>query len=79
MMKVEETKVTQKHQTSIPKNVRKYLDVKPGQSVRWHVVKGMVVVDVHRKVLEPVEFLTSQVRLKLDAVKLVEGTREAFG
>ncbi len=77
-MKLEETKVTQKHQTSIPKGVRKYLGVRPGQSVRWHVVRGMVVVDVHRKVPDPVEFLTSQVRLKLDAVKLVEETREAF-
>lgn len=78
-MKVEETKVTQKHQTSIPKQIRKYLKVKPGQSVRWHVVKGMVVVDVHRKVQEPVKFLTSQIQLDLDAVKLVKETRAAFG
>ncbi len=78
-MKVEETKVTQKHQTSIPKRVRKYLNVKPGQTVRWHVVKGMVVVDVHRKVQEPVKFLTSQIHLDLDAVKLVKETRAAFG
>ncbi|MDV3293229.1 MAG: hypothetical protein LYZ70_03065 [Nitrososphaerales archaeon] len=77
-MKVEETKVTRKHLTSIPKNVRKHLGVKPGQSVKRHVVKGMVVVDFHRKVPEPVEFLTSQVRLKVDAVKLVEEAREAF-
>ncbi len=78
-MKVEETKVTQKHQTSIPKQIRKYLKVKPGQSVRWHVVKGMVVVDVHRKIQEPVKFLTSQIQLDLDAVKLVKETRAAFG
>ena len=78
-MKVEETKVTQKHQTSIPKGVRKYLGVKAGESVRWHVVKGMVVVDLHKKIREPVKFLTSQIQLDLDVVKLVKETREALG
>ncbi len=78
-MKVEETRVTRKHQTTIPKGVRKYLKVKPGESVRWHVVKGVVVVDLHKKVNQPVKFLTSQVHLDLDAVKLVRETREALG
>lgn len=78
-MKVEETRVTRKHQTTIPKGVRKYLKVKPGESVRWHVVKGVVVVDLHKKVNQPVKFLTSQVHLDLDAVKLVKETREALG
>lgn len=78
-MKVEETKVTQKHQTSIPKGVRKYLNVKPGQSVRWHVVKSMVVVDMHKRVEKPVRFLTSQIQLDLDAVQLVKETRATFG
>ena len=75
-MKVEETRVTSKHQTTIPKNVRKHLKVQPGQSVRWHVVKEMVVVDVHKKLPNPVKFLTSQVKLDLDLVKLVKETRE---
>ena len=52
-MKVEETRVTSKHQTTIPKNVRKHLKVQPGQSVRWHVVREMVVVDVHKKIPNP--------------------------
>ncbi len=78
-MKTEETKVTRKHQTTIPKNIRRHLGVGPGESVRWHLVKGMVVVDVHRKVKEPVKFLTSQIKLDVDAVRLVRETREAFG
>lgn len=78
-MKTEETKVTRKHQTTIPKNIRRRLGVGPGESVRWHLVKGMVVVDVHRKVKEPVKFLTSQIKLDVDAVRLVRETREAFG
>ncbi len=77
-MKVEETRVTSKGQTTIPKNVRKLLKVRPGGSVRWHVVKEMVVVDVHKKMPNPVKFLVSQVNLDLDAVKLVKETREEF-
>ncbi len=77
-MKVEETRVTSKHQTTIPKNVRKHLKVQPGQSVRWHVVREMVVVDVHKKIPNPVKFLVSQVNLDLDAVKLVKEAREDF-
>ena len=60
------------------KNVRKHLKVRPGQSVRWQVVKEMVVVDVHKKMTNPVKFLTSQVKLDLDLVKLVKETREEF-
>ena len=73
-----ETKVTQKYQTTIPKEVRKYLDIKPGKEVRWHVVKGMVVVDTHRKIPHPVKFLTSQTKINIDAVKLVKESREDF-
>jgi len=75
----EETKVTSKYQTTIPKDARKYLDIKPGGVVRWHVVKGMVVVDVHRKIRNPVKFLTSQTKLDVDAVRLVREARQEFG
>lgn len=78
-MKKEETKVTVKYQTTIPREIRKYLTVKPGKEVRWHVVKGMVVVDTHKKISHPVKFLTSQIKLDVDAVKLVKGSREDFG
>lgn len=75
----EETKVTPKYQTTIPKEVRKYLGIKAGEAVRWHLVKGMVVVDVHKKINAPVKFLTSQTKLDVDAVKLVREAREEFG
>lgn len=78
MFMMRETKITSKFQTTIPQEVRKFLDVKPGKEVEWCIVKGMVVVDVARKVKEPVKFLTSQIRLDIDAVKLVKEAREDF-
>lgn len=74
----EETKVTTKYQTTIPKGIRKYLDIKPGKEVRWHIVKGLVVLDTHKKVAHPVKFLTSQTKLSMDAVRLVKESREEF-
>jgi len=38
----------------------------------------MVIVDVHKKMPNPAKFLTSQVKLDLDLVKLVKETREEF-
>ncbi len=78
-MRPEETKLTRKHQTTVPKEVRKFLGVGAGQTVRWHVVKGVVLVDVHRRMKDPVKFLTSQVKLDLDAVKLVKEARTSLG
>ncbi|MDE1874325.1 MAG: AbrB/MazE/SpoVT family DNA-binding domain-containing protein [Candidatus Micrarchaeota archaeon] len=74
-MEIEETKVTQKFQTTIPKRIRKRLGVKSGGEVFWHIVKEFVVVDTHKKVNNPVEFLTSQIKMNLDAVKLVHEAR----
>ncbi len=77
-MKREETTVTRKFQTTIPKAIRKNLEVKPGQKVTWHMVRSLVVVDTHRRVKNPVEFLTSQTEFGVDAVKLVRETRESL-
>ncbi|HLC67434.1 MAG TPA: AbrB/MazE/SpoVT family DNA-binding domain-containing protein [archaeon] len=71
-------KVTEKYQTSIPRNVRKLLGVEPGTEVEWDIVRSMVVVDVKRKVANPVKFLTSQIKTNLDAVKLVNESRNEF-
>ena len=75
-----ETKVTSKYQTSIPKEVRELLGVKPGKEVEWNIVKGMVIVETKRKIDHPVKFLTSQLKtgISMDAVKLVRETREDF-
>lgn len=73
-----ETKITQKYQTTVPKKIRKYLGIKPGEEVEWYIVKGLVIVDVSRKLKHPVAFLTSQIKLDLDAVELVKEAREDF-
>jgi len=73
------TKVTEKYQTTIPKHIRQVLKVKPGETVEWYIIQGMVVLRKPVKLEKPVEFLTSQTRLDVDAVKLVRETREEFG
>ena len=72
------TKLTSKFQTTVPENVRKALDVKAGGEVGWHIVKEFVVVDSHRKIENPVEFLTSQIKANFDAVRLVKESRDDF-
>ena len=78
-MKTEKTSVTQKYQTTIPKNIRKSLGVKAGEDVEWHVVRSMIVLHKKEDVKDPVKFLTSQIKLDIDAVKLVREAREDFG
>ena len=78
-MKAEKTSITQKYQTTVPKNIRKLLGVKAGEDVEWHVVRSMVVLHKQGKIDDPVKFLTSQIRLNIDAVKLVKQSREEFG
>ena len=73
---MEKTKLTVKYQTSIPPHARHFLGVKPGETVEWHMLKGMVVVSHTKKIKDPVHFLTSQVTLDLNAVELVRGARE---
>ena len=77
-MTSKKTFVTQKYQTTIPKDIRKVLGVKAGEEVEWHVVKSMVVVHKKEKFKDPVKFLTSQIKMNMDAVKLVKETREEF-
>ncbi len=77
-MNRQKTRLTQKNQTTVPKEVRNFLKLKSGEEVEWHIVKGMVLIDAHKKMKNPVEFLTSQVKLNLDAVKLVRESREDF-
>ena len=73
------TKVTEKFQTTIPKRIRDVLKLKPGENVEWYIIQGMVVLRKPVKLEKPVEFLASQTRLSVDAVKLVRETREEFG
>ena len=72
------TKVTSKYQTSIPKNIRKILGIKSGDEVEWDVVKSMVILGTRKRVENPVKFLTTQIKLNLDAVSLVRESRDEF-
>ena len=78
-MKSVRTAVTQKYQTTIPKSIREVLGVKAGEGVEWHVVKTMVVVHKKGEMKDPVRFLTSQIKMNIDAVRLVREAREEFG
>lgn len=71
-----ETKITSKFQTTIPKKVRETLGVKSGEEIDWHIIKGMVIVEKERKIKNPTKFLTSQIKLNIDAVKLIRKVRE---
>ena len=73
-----ETKITSKYQTSVPKDIRDFIGVKKGSEVEWNIVRGMVIVGTKRNIENPVKFLTSQVktRINLDAVKLVHEARD---
>jgi len=53
--------------------------VKAGENIEWYIIQGMVVLRKPVKLEKPVEFLTSQTMLSVDAVKLVRETREEFG
>jgi bifunctional DNA-binding transcriptional regulator/antitoxin component of YhaV-PrlF toxin-antitoxin module len=64
-------KVTEKHQTTLPKRVRAALKVKPGKTVEWYIIQGMVVLRKPVKLEKPVEFLTSQTKLDVNAMKLL--------
>ena len=73
-----ETKITSKNQTTIPENIRKSLEIGPGSKVEWYMIRGFAIVNIPTKMKNPVEFLTSQTKLNLDAVKLVKESREDF-
>ena len=73
------TRINAKYQTTIPKEVRNFLNIKSGKEVEWHLVKGVVVIDSKNKIKHPVKFLTSQIKnFNVDAVKLVRNARADF-
>lgn len=75
---MKETKITTKHQTTIPQEIRKFLCTKPGDEVEWCIVKGMVIVDSAKKIKSPVNFLTSQITLDVDAVDIIKKSEDDF-
>jgi len=75
-MPITQTRLTEKHQTTIPKSIRQSFGFKRGTMVTWNLVRGVVTVESSRPVSNAVKFLTSQVTLDLDAVKLIRRIRE---
>ena len=73
-----ETKITSKFQTTIPKKVREFLGVEAGKELEWYIIKNMVIVDKFKSIKNPIQFLTTQIKLNLDAVKLVKESRADF-
>lgn len=75
---MEQTKVTTKHQATIPRRVRETLGIQSGGHIAWHILRSVVVVDTHKKVKRPVNFLTSQTAkpLTVDAVQLIHRMRQ---
>ena len=75
---MEQTKVTTKHQATIPRRVREMLGIESGGHIAWHILRSVVVVDTHKKVMHPVDVLTSQITkpLTIDAVQLVHRMRQ---
>ncbi len=69
------TRVTTKYQTTIPRDVRRRLGIKAGDEVEWQLVREFAVVRSRPGIRKPVEFLTRQVRLDVDAVDLVRRAR----
>ena len=73
---MQQTRITPKYQTTIPKEIREFLGAEKGKEVEWHVVRGMVVVDAVKKIKDPIIFLTHQIKLDLDVVQLVREVRD---
>lgn len=73
---MQQTRITTKYQTTIPKTVRKFLQLDKGKEVQWHIVRGRVFLEAVKKIKDPVKFLTSQTKLALDMVNVVREVRE---
>ncbi|MFW6111139.1 MAG: AbrB/MazE/SpoVT family DNA-binding domain-containing protein [Thermoproteota archaeon] len=69
-------KVTKRYPTTIPAEMRKEARIKSGQEVNWYITKRMTILEVSNKIENPVEFLTSQTKLDLDATQLVRESRD---
>jgi bifunctional DNA-binding transcriptional regulator/antitoxin component of YhaV-PrlF toxin-antitoxin module len=63
------SRLTSKYQVMVPEDVRKVLNLKAGSRLSWHVVKAMVIVDTHKKIEHPVDYISGILHTRFDAVK----------
>lgn len=75
---MDEVVVTRKYQITIPKDVRKKLEIEIGDKLIIKDEGGRIIIDVPKKVTDPSEFLwsLSENPRDIDVVKLVEESWE---
>ena len=67
------TKVTSKNQTTIPKQIRKFLGIKPGEEVEWLILDDKVVLRAKRRYENPLEVIET---LQIDTEKDIKTLRK---
>ena len=75
---MDEVVVTRKYQITIPKDVRKKLEIEIGDKLIIKDEGGRIIIDVPKKVTDPSDFLwsLSENPRDIDVVKLVEESWE---
>lgn len=69
------TKVTRKHQITIPKNVREALGINVGDTLKIKIEGNRIILEPIKPIISnPVEYLSSlsEEQTDIDAIKLVE-------
>ena len=65
------TKLTSKNQTTIPKQIRKFLGIKPGEKVEWIIEGNRVILRAKKRYENPLEIIrTLQIDTKKDVKTL---------
>ncbi|MDI6640426.1 MAG: AbrB/MazE/SpoVT family DNA-binding domain-containing protein [Methanocellales archaeon] len=69
------SKVTEKYQVTIPKDIRKEIGIKRGDEVQFTREDDKIVMFVKPKIKDPVKFLWGLAPSKKEAVELVRKAR----
>lgn len=84
VIKMYSTKLTSKNQTTIPKQIRKFLGIKPGEKVELVIERDKVILRAKKRYENPLEIIrTLQIDTEKDVKTLrieaeTEMTREAL-
>jgi AbrB family looped-hinge helix DNA binding protein len=68
----DKSRLASKYQVTVPEDVRKALNIKAGSQLSRYVVKTMVIVDTHKKIEHPVDYISGILHARFDAVKEVK-------
>lgn len=77
-METIQTTVTRKYQITIPKKIRRRLNVRIGDKYRIRDEGGRIVIDTGKRISNPAEYIwnLSKRPVRIDAVRLVKKSRE---